>query len=139
MSMMPSTQRNLYKGSVPRCWIRIRFAAPDGTLHERELLVDTGSPCAVIIGTADLALLSLGKVRGIDTNFGHLAGGWLELATPELGLTKLVPGFGSDLVLQSVQSDSSEFAGLVGLPLLRLVEYGGDNEAFWVRKLELDS
>ena len=96
--------------------------------------MDTGSPCAVSLGHADPALLLRAVAAGTDSNFGHLTGGWLELAMPELGLTNQVMGFGSDHVLQAVQADSPDFAGLVGLPLLRLVEYGGDRVAFWLRK-----
>jgi hypothetical protein len=69
-----------------------------------------------------------------QSSVGHLAGGWLELAMPDLGLTDPVLGFGSDRVLEAVRSDSSDFAGLVGLPLLRMVEYGGDSATFWVSK-----
>ena len=128
-------QRNPYKGTPPRCWVRIRFAAPDGSLHERELLADTGSPCAVILGQPDLALLLHAAAPGVNTNFGPLSGGWLQLHTPELGLTAQILGYGSDTVRQSVQLDSPDFAGLAGLPLLRMLEYGGDDTAFWVRKL----
>jgi hypothetical protein len=107
--------------------------AADGSLHERELVADTGSPCAVILGQVDLAILSRAAAAPINTNFGQLSGGWLELAMPELNLTNQLHGFGSDHILQAVQSDSPDFAGLVGLPLLRLVEYGGDSATFWVR------
>jgi hypothetical protein len=134
---MPPTsfvQRNLYKGTTPRCWVRLRFAAADGSLYERELLADTGSPCAVIMGQADLALLLRAVAAGVNSNFGHLTGGWLELAMPELGLTNQVLGYGSDQVFQAVQSGESSFAGLVGLPVLRMVEYGGDCDAFWLGK-----
>jgi hypothetical protein len=127
-------QRNTYKGTTLRCWVRLRFAAADGSLNERELVADTGSPCAVILNQADLALLSRAKTLGIGTNFGQLSGGWLELALPELGLTCPIRGYGSDQVWQAVQSDSSDFAGLVGLPVLRLMEYGGDDRTFWVSK-----
>jgi hypothetical protein len=111
----------------------LRFVASDGSLHERELVADTGSPCAVILGQADLAMLSRAAAQGVNSNFGQLIGGWLELVMPELGLTVPTHGFGSDHVLQAVQAASSDFAGLVGLPLLRLVEYGGDGTSFWVR------
>jgi hypothetical protein len=127
-------QRNAYKGATSRCWVRLRFAASDGSLHERELVADTGSPCAVILGQADLALLLRAATPGVGTNSGPLTGGWLELVLPELGLTGPIRGFGSDHVLQAVQSDSSDFAGLVGLPVLRMVEYGGDDSTFWVCK-----
>jgi hypothetical protein len=134
MPSSPFVQRNLYKGGDPRCWVRLRFAASDGSLHERELLADTGSPCAVILGETDLHALRRGASSDVGSNFGRLIGGWLELAIPELGLTSRVLGFGSDQVLQAVQSDCPDFRGLVGLPLLRMTEYGGDDVAFWIRK-----
>jgi hypothetical protein len=88
----------------------------------------------VILGQADLALLLRTAASGINTNFGPLTGGWLELSMPELGLTKQIRGFGSDQVLQTVQGDSPDCTGLVGLPLLRMVEYGGNGKSFWLRK-----
>jgi hypothetical protein len=103
-------------------------------LHERELVADTGSPCAVILGQADLALMLRASAAGVNTNFGLMAGGWIELNMPELGLANQVLAFASDQVLQAVRAEDPDFAGLVGLPLLRLVEYGGDARAFWVRK-----
>ena len=45
------TQRNHYKGNPEHAWVRLRFAASDGSTHERELLADTGSPCAIILNT----------------------------------------------------------------------------------------
>jgi hypothetical protein len=126
-------QRNPYKGMIPRAWVRLRFVAADGTLHERELLADTGSPCAIIVGPADLNLLVHAGAAGVNSNFGFLTGGWLELQMPELGLAQPIHGYGSDSVLQAVQRDSSDFSGLVGLPLLRQLEFGGDADWFWLR------
>jgi hypothetical protein len=97
--------------------------AADGSLHERELVADTGSPCAVILGQTDLALLLRSAAAGMNSNFGLLTGAWLELSMPELGLNTQLIGYGSDQVLQAVQNDSVDFAGLAGLPLLRRVEY----------------
>jgi hypothetical protein len=134
MPPQPAVQRNAYKGTTPRCWVRLRFLAADGSLHERELLADTGSPCAVILGSDDFALLMRARADGVNSNFGRLSGGWLELADAELGLTAYMLGFSSDRVLTAVQADNSNFAGLVGLPLLRKLEYGGDSEAFWIRR-----
>jgi hypothetical protein len=122
MTPNPFVQRNPYKGTTPRSWVLLRFAVADGSLHEREVVADTGSPCAVILGLTDLALLLRATGTGINTNFGPLSGGWLELSRPELGLTNQVLGYGSDQVLQAVQQDSPDFAGLAGLPLLRMVE-----------------
>jgi hypothetical protein len=39
----------------------------------------------------------------------------------------------SDAVASSTQASSPEFQGLAGLPLLRLLEYGGDASSFWLR------
>jgi hypothetical protein len=134
MTPPPFVQRNPYKGTTPRGWIRLRFTAADGSVHERELIADTGSPCAVILGQPDFTLLLRLFATGINSNFGYLSGGWLELNVPELGLTSQVLGYASDQVLQAAQLDGPDFSGLVGLPLLRMVEYGGDATAFWVRK-----
>jgi hypothetical protein len=129
----PYLQQNPYKGAKPRCWVRVRFVTPDGSLHERDLVADTGSACAVILGETDLALLLRSAAAGVNSNFGPLTGAWLEVSMPELGLNRQILGYGSDQVLQAVQHDSIDFAGLAGLPLLRMVEYGGDATAFWVR------
>jgi hypothetical protein len=129
---MPSrefAQCNAYKGVPVRAWIRLRLVALDGAVYE---LADTGSPCAVILGTSDLSLFSRAAAKSVQSNFGQLNGGWLRLAMPELGLTTQVLGFASDQVRQAAQNSHAEFAGLVGLPLLRLVEYGGNNEEFWL-------
>jgi hypothetical protein len=132
MTPTSPVQRNPYKGMSPRCWVRLRFVAADGSLHERELLADTGCPSAVILGLSDLTLLDRGAAAGRGSNFGPLAGAWLELRMPELGLNQRIIGYGSDNVWQIVQHDSPDFAGLVGLPVLRMVEYGGDSTAFWL-------
>lgn len=134
MTFTPFVQRNNYKGRIPRASVRIRLAAPDGSIHEREMLADTGSPCAFILGMADQSLLAHSGAAGVNSNFGFLTGGWLELQMPELGLVQPIHGYGSDSVLQAVQRDSSDFSGLVGLPLLRLMEYGGDADCFWLRQ-----
>ncbi len=135
MASIPYRQQNPYKGTSPRCWVRLRFSAADGSLHERELVADTGSPCAVILGQTDLALLLRSAAAGTNSNFGYLAGAWLELSMPELGLNTQVIGYGSDQVLQAVQHDSIDFAGVAGLPFLRMVEYGGDAASFWVQEV----
>jgi len=131
---MPFTQINPYKGTNPRCWVRLRFRAVDGSLHERELVADTGSPCAVILNQTDLGLLLHAAAAGTNSNFGPLTGAWLELNMPELALTNQILSFGSDHVFQAVQLENPDFAGLVGLLFLRLVEYGGDANWFWIRQ-----
>src|SRR5581483_8921151 len=128
MSSPSPLQRNGYKGTPPRCWVRLRFKTAEGIQHERELLADTGSPCPIILGSFDLSLLSHAPAQGIESNFGHLNGGWLELDMAELGLSNQVLGYGSDEVFRAVRGASGSFSGLAGLPLLRRLEYGGDAE-----------
>ncbi len=69
----------------------------------------------------------------VDTNFGLLQGGWLQLAMPELGLAQPVLGCASEAVVAAAKADHPDFDGLAGLPLLRLTEYGGDAASFWLR------
>jgi hypothetical protein len=134
MIQPPTEQRNFYKGSPERPWIRLRLNAPNGSAHELELLADTGNPCSLIISRSNMAALKLKGAANLKTNFGQLFGGWLELAMPELGLTQTIRAYASDKVVTAVKNSSPDFQGLAGLPLLRLLEYGGDANAFWIRK-----
>ena len=86
------------------------------------------------MSSTDLLRLSYSEAAPVNSNFGPMLRAWIQLSMPELDLTSDVLGFGSEHVLQTTRSASSEFAGLVGLPLLRLVEYGGDGDRFWLRK-----
>ena len=133
MSSTPYVQRNPYKGSAPRAWVRLRLAAPDGSLHERDLLADTGCPCALILGSTDFTLLAQSAAGAVTSNFGTLTGGWLELQMPELGLIRPILGYGSEPVARAARRNSNDFSGLVGLSFLRLTEYGGDADWFWLR------
>ncbi|MFO0845480.1 MAG: hypothetical protein U0797_24365 [Gemmataceae bacterium] len=128
-------QRNPYKGSPERPWIRVRLRAADGSDHELELLADTGSPFAIILGEALFLGLKHRDISGASSGFGAMTGGWLQVVTPELGVDTDLVGYGSDDILTTVQASSTDFLGLAGLPLLRLMEYGGDADAFWVRSV----
>ena len=47
-------QRNIYKGEPARAWLRLQLNRRDGHSVEREFLVDTGNPCALIVSEAML-------------------------------------------------------------------------------------
>jgi hypothetical protein len=64
-----------------------------------------------------------------------LEGAWFKFAMPEFGLTQKVIGFASDDIVASTKTNHSNFAGLAGLPLLRLLEYGGNASAYWIRRV----
>lgn len=129
----PSEQRNVYKGSPPRPWVRLRLTAPDGATHQVELLADTGNPCAIIVSQALMARLKQRAAPDVHSNFGLLDGGWLHLTMPELGLDQDVLGYASDAVATATKASHADFEGLAGLPFLRLLEYGGDADWFWLR------
>ena len=135
MTPGPFEQRTPYKGTPNRPWIRLRLMALDGSTVELELVADTGSPFAIILGAQHMSRLEWGGGTDRSTNFGQLRGFWLELAMPELGLSGQIHGYASDTVWAAVKADHPDFEGLIGLPLLRLVEYGGNADWFWVRPI----
>jgi len=104
----------------------------DGTIHDVELLVDTGNPFAIIISQANMAWLKQGDFPDTSTNFGTLEGGWLHVDIPEVGLDQDIVAYASDAVVTAAKASSPDFGGLAGLPLLRMFEYGGDANCFWI-------
>lgn len=133
MIARPSEQRNPYQGSPPRPWVWLRLKALDGTTQEVNLLADTGNPCGIIISQIFMAKLKMKAAPPVQSNFGLLHGGWLHLDMAELGLDQHLVGYASDTVVNATKASSSHFEGLVGLPFLRLVEYGGNADWFWLR------
>jgi hypothetical protein len=57
----------------------------------------------------------------------------VRIAIPELAFDVKTPGYANDSIVNVVKRSDSGFAGLVGLPLLRMAEYGGDEGSFWIR------
>jgi hypothetical protein len=126
-------QQNPYKGTPPRGWIRVRLHAVDGAVYEVELIADTGCPYYAVLGSVDLLRCKLTEAAPEDTVYGQLEGAWLRMSIPEVGLDRQLIGYASDVVAQVTQDSHPDFTGLVGLPLLRLMDYGGDADWFWIR------
>ncbi|MBX9627692.1 MAG: hypothetical protein K2X82_28090 [Gemmataceae bacterium] len=128
-------QRNLYRAGRP--WLGLGFMLPGGSVRHMELVADTGSPAAVILGEDLFAQLVHDWVPARDRTgrFGPHRAGWVRLYTPELDLVEFVLGYGNDETARTVGRSSLNFVGLVGLPVLRLGEYGGNNDSFWLRTL----
>lgn len=124
-------QRNRYLGGRP--WLRLGFRAPDGSVRPLDLVADTGCPPAVILRADLFGLLVHKRTRDRHSNHGPLMGGWLRLYSPELGRVEFVEGYGNDEAPARVSRSHPDFAGVVGLPVLRLAEYGGNADAFWIR------
>jgi hypothetical protein len=73
------------------------------------------------------------RVRDIPTNYGRLTGGRIRVVIPAIGFDDIVLGYGSDPAVATARKSHPDFAGLVGLPFLRLMEFGGDANDFWIR------
>ncbi len=127
-------QRNRYEGTPQRPWTRIRLMDREGVAMELRVIVDTGSPCALIVSDEVMQRVVRQSAPDMATNFGDLAGGWVRAIVPGVGLDAMVVGYGSDPVVRSCQQSSRDFAGLIGLPLLRMTEFGGDADWFWLRE-----
>jgi hypothetical protein len=131
--MASPEQRNPYKGTPARAWLRLQLLALDGSSAELELVADTGNPFAIIVPHSRLQQFKHLDLPTISSNFGLLQGGWLQVRIPALGFDQLLVGYGSDAVVAATQRSSADFEGLAGLPLLRLAEYGSDGNSFWIR------
>jgi hypothetical protein len=130
-----SEQRNPYKGTPPRSWIRVQLLAPDGSMQEIDLLADTGNPAAIIVSDDLMRRFTHLPLGGQASNFGPLTGGALRVVIPDVGFDGVLIGYASDRVVRTAKASSPDFEGLAGLPLLRMLEYGGDSDWFWIRPL----
>ena len=126
-------QRNSYQGRPERPWFRLRLVAASGLIREMRVLADTGNPCALIVSVEAMREFKRSDAPDLDTNFGLLEGGWLEIEIPGLRFREHLVGFASDSVFDACQASHPDLTGLAGLPLLRRFEYGGDAESFWIR------
>jgi len=133
MSGALQEQRNPYKGIPLRAWLHLKLEALNGTAREVDLMVDSGNPLPLIISSADFRWFARRPTSTAHTNYGRLSRAWVRVIIPEVGFDGRVLGFASDAVVTSAKMSSLDFEGMAGLPLLRLFEYGGDNDWFWIR------
>ena len=125
-------QRNPYTGNPPRPWIRLQLIALDSGVRELQLVADTGSPFALIVGTNVMDQFRVRSGPAIETNFGTIVGGFLHVKIPDTRLDENVLGHAGDSVVHAVQASAPVFDGVAGLPLLRRLQYGGDADKFWI-------
>ena len=126
-------QRNRYSGRTPRPWLAVPFRNIDGVIHTVKLIADTGCPQGIILAPDWFDSLVTSRFASIRTNFGEMDGGWLQVFDPESGFAELVRSYSSGSAARYAAASHPDFAGLVGLPILRLGEYGGDASEFWFR------
>ena len=97
-------QRRPYQGRPLRAWFRLRLIASDGTARELDVLADTGNPCALIVSVAQMRQCKRGDAPDLQTNFGTLEGGWVDVEVPDLQFRRPLVGFASDDVWDACQA-----------------------------------
>ena len=113
----------------------MHLIAPNDQLRTLELAVDTGNPCAIIIDAEMMQTMRWRESSSAQSNFGSLDGGWLRVAIPELEFDVKLLGHANDSVVDVARRSDAKFVGLAGLPLLRMLEYGGNGGFFRIRPL----
>ncbi len=126
-------QRNRYRGPLNRAWLRLDLRAADGTVHSLDLVVDTASHYGLILRRSLFEQLVHRRIDPEFNQYGMMHGGWLQLYMPASGLVELIRGYGNDILATGVAEEDSNFMGLIGMPVLRLGEYGGNATDFWFR------
>lgn len=126
-------ERFTYKGSPPRSWFQITLQALDGTIEPLDVLADTGSPFFLIVSEDTMGRFKMNDGPAINTNFGPMKAGWLQVSIPLVREQLFVEGYSSEAVVGAAKQSSSDFEGLAGLPLLRLIQFGGNANFFWIK------
>jgi len=117
----------------PRAWVFVTLIAPDGTNQKLDFVADTGCSFNLVVGSAALGQFQERPGPAQVSSYGTHSSGWVRVSIPEVALDQKVLACESDPVLTIVQSDDPDFAGILGLPLLRMTEYDGDADWFWIR------
>lgn len=125
--------RSTYKGRSERPWVRLGFEDLAGNREEFDLVADTGCPMAIVLRPDVFDRFQRFQASPEHTSFGFLATGWFRLAAPSLDWVRSVHCYRSQAAADIVARSHPDFAGLVGLPILRLGEYGGNASEFWFR------
>jgi hypothetical protein len=126
-------QVNDYCGVPPRPLLRLRLLGSADDIIELEAVVDTGSPLAIVVDMEVFFRFARRETRTVPTNFGNLTSGWVRMTIPQTRFNHEMRVYGSDTVVHSVQQSDRWFTAVIGLPLLRMFEFGGDADRFWIR------
>ena len=102
-------------------------------MYHHELIADTGCAAGLILRTDLMNAIRVSPWPDRQSNFGRLEGGWVQWFNPDLGIVELVVAYGNDNAAALAARSHPNFVGLVGLPLLRVGEYGGNATDFWFR------
>jgi hypothetical protein len=130
--MLPELKKP-YQGEPPRPWLPVQLMNRRGHSVELHAVVDTGCPFPIVIREKLLGRCRVRDAMLATTNFGLLDSGWAEVRVPELRFAREILVYGSDHVVDVLARSSRKFTALLGLPFLRMFEYGGDERDFWLR------
>ena len=134
--MPDGEQRHQYKGDPPTPWVTVAFRWADGRGYvEKQLAVDTGDDQEARISSQNMRRLKVLDGPTVETNFGTAYGGWVRIRIAELGIDRWALVFATDQLISAVRRISPDFEGQVGMQFLRQVEYGGNDQEFWIRPL----
>jgi hypothetical protein len=125
--------RNAYDGEPPRPWLTVKLLSRRGRSVQVKAVVDTGSPFHLVTSEKLLRRCRLRDGQLAFTNYGMLDAGWTEIRVPELQFSERLLTYGSDEIVSAVERSSPNFSALIGLPFLRMFEYGGNATEFWLR------
>ena len=128
-----SEQKNFYLGRSGRPWLKLDFLTVEGAREELALVADTGCPFDLVLAPEVFDRLSVFDLPALSTNFGELLAGRIRLYMPEMGIDRFLVALRSETVGSNLAAEHPDFSGLVGLPFLRLGEYGGDPSSFYFR------
>ena len=125
--------RKPYHGDPPRPWIPVRLVDRKGRVIAVNAVADTGSPFPLVTREKVLRRCRVRDAMQATTNFGILDAGWAEVRMPDLQFSREILVYGSDHVADVLARSAQVFDALVGLPFLRMFEYGGNDREFWLR------
>ena len=126
-------QRNIYRGEPARAGCESVYRPCRPAADSSTCSFDTGNPYEVIIDAATMRSMQWHTADRSESNFGIAEGGWLQIAIPEIGFDSFIVGYANDKIAAIVKRSDRDFDGLIGLPFLRMLEYGGDRGYFWIR------
>jgi hypothetical protein len=124
---------NYRTNPVPRIQITTDFVDSGRQKDSRILLVDTGCPLDGIIDFNTAERMNHGYfVSSKSGHFGEMQGYLMKIVLPTIHFEQVVPFWSNQKVTQSLASEG--FDGMIGLPLLQKLTYGGNAIEFFLEK-----
>lgn len=88
-----------------------------------------------MVGAAVMRHFGANRGSQFTGPYGPMTPATINVEIPEIGLAASITAHECPMIEALVKASHQDFDGLVGLPLLQLTEYGGNDEEFWVKPL----